>query len=215
VNFDELALMEWVRGLPMVWALLAVGAAAAAEYLLPPLPADSILLAGALLVVAGTAPFGWVWAAAVLGGLLGGTVQWGLGRILRRPGGGLRWHPRLERLVPERHVQAFSEKVRRYGAGILVLNRGMPGIRGAAFLAVGAAGVSLPAALLFGGISQAVWACLILGLGVWVGDRVDVLLPMFERAQLWIFVGVGLALLIWFITRRWKGIAGGSSSPPS
>jgi len=215
VSFDELALMEWVRALPMSWALLAIGAAAAAEYLLPPLPADSILLAGALLVVAGTAPFLWVWTAAVLGGLLGGTIQWVLGRILRRPEGGLRWHPRLERIIPEQHVQSFAERVRRYGAGILVFNRGMPGIRGAAFLAVGAAGVSLPAAWLFGGISQAVWAGLILGLGVWVGDRIDVLLPMFERAQLWIFVGVGLALLIWFISRRWKGIDGGSSSPPS
>ncbi|MEM1024533.1 MAG: DedA family protein [Myxococcota bacterium] len=215
MSFDEQALMAWIRELPVMWALLALSAAAASEYLLPPLPADSVLLGGALLVVAGTASFSWVWAAAVVGGLLGGTIQWGIGRLVRRPEGGLRWHPILERAIPERHVQAFADQVRRYGPAILVLNRGMPGIRGAAFLAVGAAGVSLPVAWLYGGISQALWSAAILALGVWVGDNVDLLLSMFERAQLWIFGGVGLALLIWFIARRWNTTDGGSSSPPS
>ncbi len=73
-------LLEWVRTHAGPWALLAIFGGAAAEYMVPPLPADSVVLAGALLVIAGHHSFLVVFAVAVAGGMCGAMSHYWLGR---------------------------------------------------------------------------------------------------------------------------------------
>lgn len=196
-------ILEVIRTSPPALGLAIVFAAAAGEYLLPPLPADSVLLAGALLVVAGQQPFVVVWGAAVLGGVAGMWIHHVLGTALRRPDGSLRGSRYVDRWFGRGSIARFQGLVRRYGPAVLLINRALPGIRGVAFLAVGAAGVPRLKSLLLGAVSQAGWSLGVLALGVWIGDHWEKIESAFRVYQRTVYaVGLVLALaavmvLIW------------------
>lgn len=188
-------MLELVRSSPPGLGLLIIALAAAAEYLLPPLPADSVLLAGALLVVAGKQPLLAVWAAAILGGVCGMWIHHVIGAALRRPDGTLRGSAYVDRWFGEDSIARFQGLVRRYGAPVLLINRALPGIRGVAFLAVGAAGLPRGRSIALGAVSQAGWSLGILALGVWIGDHWENIEAAF-RVYRWTVYGIGLVLLI-------------------
>lgn len=173
------ALLALVHAHAGPWALAAIFAAAALEYLLPPLPADSVVLAGALLVVAGEAPFVVVYGCAVVGGVLGASVHFLLGRTLGARGRleDGRW---VKRLTGEAGMTRFFEMFRRYGLWVLVLNRALPGVRGVTFLAAGAAGLPFGRSMIAGTVSHMLWIGLVLGVGVSVGDNLEKIRAAFD-----------------------------------
>lgn len=189
------SVLELVRSSPPGLGLAIIALAAAAEYLLPPLPADSVLLAGALLVVSGHQPLPYVWLAAIGGGVVGMWIHHALGSALRRPDGSLRGSAYIDRWFGEGRIDRFRDLVRRHGPAVLLINRALPGIRGVAFLAVGAAGVPRTRALALGAISQAGWSLGILALGVWIGDHWEKIEAAFRVYQ-WTAYAVGTALLL-------------------
>jgi len=198
--------LEIVRDSPAGVGLALVFLAAAGEYLLPPLPADSVLLAGSLLIVAGRQPFWIVWVAAVAGGLVGMWIHHALGSALRRPDGSLRGSRYVDRWFGEGSIARFQALVRRHGSGVLLINRALPGIRGVAFLAVGAAGVPRGRALALGAVSQAGWSSGILALGVWIGDHWERIEAAFVVYQRTVYAVGGLlavgGLTYWIWKRR-------------
>lgn len=187
--------LELVRSSPPGLGLLIIALAAAGEYLLPPLPADSVLLAGALLVVAGKQPLLLVWAAAIVGGMCGMWIHHVIGTALRRPDGSLRGSRYVDRWFGADSIARFQALVRRYGPAVLLINRALPGIRGVAFLAVGAAGLPRGRSIALGSVSQAGWSLGILALGVWIGDHWEKIEAAF-RVYRWTAYGIGVALVI-------------------
>jgi len=178
--------------------------AAAGEYLLPPLPADSVLLAGSLLVVAGKQPFVVVWAAAVAGGVAGMWIHHVLGTALRRPDGRLRGSQYVDRWFGQGRVERFQALVGRYGPAVLVVNRALPGIRGVAFLAVGAAGLPRVRCLALGAVSQAGWSLGILALGVWIGDHWEKIEAAFRVYQQTVYAIGAFIAIAGVIYISWK-----------
>ncbi len=203
--FDERALLEMVRDSPegVGWGLVVL--VAAAEYLMPFLPADTVLLGGALLVVAGKHSFLAVWIAAVLGGAVGGSIQHRLGVWLKG-----RTH-RISFLVSPEQIERMLVRIEQNGDFFMLVNRGMPGVRGAAFIAAGMSGMPLARALGFGLLSQAIWAGAILAIGVWIGDNWSRLETTME-AYRWVVLGVVIVLLAaWLLFKRWKSKSSSSS----
>lgn len=187
---------------PGGWSLVILFAAAALEYMVPPLPADSIVLAGSLLVVAGTWSFGSVALVVIAGGLLGSAVHYFIGRALVADDGRLRGGRWLERLTGRGSIERFFEVFRERGIWVIAINRMFPGIRAGVFLAAGAARLPVVTTLLLGLVSNVIWSCAILGVGVLIGgnlSKLEALLGVYKGVALAVVVVaiIGFALLSW------------------
>lgn len=195
-------LLEWVRVQPVEVGLLLILLAAASEYVCPPLPADAVVLSGALLVVSGATRFENVYAASVLGGVLGATLQYALGRTLARSG--RLDAPWVGRVFGAEGLSRFRTAMARHGVWVLLLNRVLPGVRAVTFLAAGAAEVPPWTALWAGGLSHLVWTAGLLALGVWVGESAEKILAVFYVQQRNLFAVVVGAVLLFAAVKVWQ-----------
>ncbi len=205
------AILEAVRSSPPWLGLGIVLVAAAAEYLIPPLPADSVLLAGSLLIVAGAQPFTVVWGAAVVGGVIGMWIHLVIGSALRARDGQIRGSRYVERWLGEGSLSRFQELLRRYGDIALLVNRALPAIRGVAFVAAGAAGVPRVRALALGAMSQGLWSLGILALGVSIGDHWEDIQRAFIVYRNVVYTVGSVGVLAAIVVIVWKK----RKSPPS
>lgn len=168
----------------MVWGALFL--ASFVEYVFPPFPGDTLVVAGAALVVAGGLPLGPAAVAVTLGAVAGGVVDLEVGRRLASSG----WidrQPEHRRADLTRIVGWFE----RYGAVALAANRFAPGIRGLFFVAAGAAGVRRWPAIGWASVSASAWNALLIGLGVWLGRSAGALSTAVARWN----VAVGVLLV--------------------
>lgn len=177
------------------WALLAVFAGAALEYMLPPLPADTVVLAGALLVIADQHHFVTVYLVAVAGGMSGAALHYAIGRRLSTPEGSLRGRDKVERITGKGSIQKFFAAFRKHGMWVIVFNRAMPGVRAVTFLAAGAARLSFGWTMLAGLASHAAWIGLILTVGVSVGESWEKIQAVFDVYQKAVYAVAGVVVL--------------------
>lgn len=196
--------LAFVRESPTDLALLIVFVAAALEYVVPPLPADSVLLAGSLLVVAGSVSFPVVYVVAVAGGALGALAHYQLGHLLADETGRLRVGRWVERLLGASAMPRFFQAFRRYGLWVIVLNRAFPGVRAVTFLAAGAARLGLGKVMLAGLVSNLAWTFLVLSVGVQVGSDWEKIEATFQRYQRAIFAAGGAVLVLFVAVQLWQ-----------
>jgi membrane-associated protein len=181
------AWIEASQGWPpeLVWAALFGGALV--EYVFPPFPGDTVVVAGAALVGANGWAAGPVWVAATAGSVVGAAIDLWIGRRLAAH---LERLPPRGRLAVDRVVAGFQ----RWGPAFLAVNRFLPGIRASFFVAAGVAGLRAPVVLGWATVSAVAWNSLLVGLGLLVGQSVDDLAAWVERYQAvaWIVVGIGV-----------------------
>ena len=194
-------LLDWIRTLPpsAVYGLLFAGALV--EYVVPPAPGDTVVVAGAALVVAFDWPVLPVFAVTLAGAVLGSALDLAVGRWLVHSG-------RLERLSPGRRqvVDRLIGVFERRGAVYLALNRFVPGIRALFFVAAGAAGVPWTHALFWSAVSAALWNACLIALGVLAGKNIELLEVWVGRGNAVlgvVLVGVlgWVGLTVWRATR--------------
>ncbi|MBI4819241.1 MAG: DedA family protein [Deltaproteobacteria bacterium] len=174
------SILEYLRAAQGTWQLWVLFAAAAIEYVFPPIPGDTMVLAGGLLVVAGVWPFEIVLLAVGVGGALGASIQYGLGHLLRDENGSLRGAPIIERLAGTGSARKFIEGFRKHGMWMLVFNRMIPGLRTVALLMAGASALRPLPTLLCGMISHVAWSVVLLGAGIALGNNWPLLQEVFE-----------------------------------
>jgi len=196
------AVLDYLRDNPGPWTLVILFCAAALEYMVPPLPADTIILAGSLVVVAGAWRFTTVLAVVVAGGFAGSISHYVLGRYLVDDHGNIRGQRFVERLTGRGSMDRFVEAFRKYGAWVLVVNRMLPGVRAAVFLAAGASRLPPVRTLVLGLVSNVLWSLLILGAGVLIGGNLALLETMLGRYQTAAAVVLALIVIGFVIHRR-------------
>ena len=177
-------------------------AASFIEYVFPPFPGDMIVLLGAWYAVQGQLSWPLTFAVVTAGAVGGAFVDHRVGVLLGRGlAGG--WAARLG-LDPD-GLAAFQASYRRWGALLLVANRFLPGIRAFLFVAAGASGVPVRSALLYGGISAALWNALLLAAGAFLARNAEDLVALLQRYDrvAWTVLGVAalVALLVWLRRR--------------
>jgi membrane-associated protein len=96
----------------------------------------------------------------------------------------------------EAKLERFEASYRRWGNGLLVLNRFFPGVRAFIFLAAGASGIPLRRVLLLGGLSAALWNTLLLAVGGLVANNVEELLELLRRYTRAAWTALALAALV-------------------
>lgn len=196
--------LEFLRSHPGWWGLLIIYAAAALEYLVPPLPADSVVLAGALLVVAGAQPFSTVFVVAVAGGATGALIHYGLGRWCTRPDGTLKGQRLFDRILGPGALPRFFEVFRKYGMWVIALNRAFPGVRAVTFFAAGAARLPLLRVMLAGSVANLGWTALILTVGVEVGGSWEKIEAAFAVYQKGVYAVAVSGAVVYGLYRWWK-----------
>ncbi len=196
-----MSLAEWVdaaQGIPPWLVVGGLFVASFAEYVVPPVPGDLLVLVGAVLV----ASFGWspipVFAAVMAGAVAGALVDFALGRWLVRHGTLGRQSERTRAAV-----QMITARFQGHGPWILALNRFVPGIRAAFFVAAGVAGLRPAVVVFWGAVSALAWNGLLVGAGLALGDNIDALDALMAHYTLvaWVVVGV-IVVASWFGVRR-------------
>ena len=184
-------------------AWVCLGIASLIEYLFPPFPGDTVVLAGAVLV----GVFGWpalpVLGAVTAGAILGSAIDFQLGLWLVSSG-------RVESLGDRKRaaVERIAQRFRDRGAVYLALNRFVPGVRALFFVAAGLAGLRWGPVLLWSAVSALAWNALLVGAGVALGANLDTLEVWFGRYNL--LVGaVVLAVLIGVGVQVWREVQEG------
>lgn len=175
------------------------------EYIFPPFPGDTVVVAGAALVAAFDWPLWPVFTAVTAGSVAGSTIAWAAGRAVARrerarAGGG---DPVLDTRA-RRAIYRLVAGFERHGPWFLVFNRFMPGVRTFFFVAAGMVDLPLRVVLFWSSISAAIWNGGLIWLGLTVGDNIEMLEELVGRYNriaipaVIVFAGV----VVW---RAWKG----------
>lgn len=180
-------------------AYLVLGLSAMLEYLVPPLPGDTIALFGVSLASsAGWSPW-LIYAALNAGAIAGGQIAYYAGRWFgprhRRPR--FLRSKRAEREL-DRVIQLFRER----GAIALALNRFVPAFRSVFFVGAGIAELPALSVLGWGTLSALLWNALVVGVGYALGATFGAL-EQGMRIYAGIAIVVALVMLgVWMWSRR-------------
>ncbi|PIE19897.1 MAG: hypothetical protein CSA66_01990 [Proteobacteria bacterium] len=199
-------ILDAVRAWPAWVTYAALFFGAFIEYVFPPFPGDTLVVAGAVLVTA----FGWdlwpVLALVTAGAALGAMGDFWVGRWLQRTG-------RLERLRPRWRgaIAGVAAQFAKRGAWYLAINRFVPGVRAFFFVAAGIAGLRAGAVLLWATLSAVMWHAALLYLGFVLGDNLDGIEALLARytAIVWVVIAVVIVVSIWRLLRHGGDDSGG------
>jgi membrane protein DedA with SNARE-associated domain len=164
---------------PQYWAYALVVAAAAIEYVFPPIPGDTVALFAVVLAVRAQLHWVFVYLAMTLGALLGGLAAWGFGVWLANHEDS--WPSFLKTPGATRALDAVRRGYEQHGAMFLAVNRFLPALRAFFFVGAGLSRMSAGPVIVFGGISAALWNALLMALGYAVGNNWEALSELAER----------------------------------
>ncbi len=201
---DAASLLAWLSTVPAAPLFVVLLLGSFVEYVFPPFPGDTVVVAGAVLAASGSLGLGWVLLAVTLGAIAGTSVDWWAGR--KAAGQLHRLSPR-RRATVDRLVRGFE----RVGPALLVVNRFAPGIRALFFVAAGVAGLRLWVVVAWATVSATVWNALLIGVGMMVGWNLDALLPALGKVGWAGAVVVVVAVGIWL----WVSLRGGDDTEPA
>ena len=188
-------LTTWVgrEDSPLGW--LALAGSAVIEYVFPPFPGDVVTVLAASLVVAASWSWFGVLSALMVGSVIGAAITFEVGVwwARRRAARGGKRSAGLDRLIT-----GFE----KHGAVYLMLNRFVPGVRSAFFVAAGLAGMSRRAVYVYGALSSLLWNLALMGAGLALGanyDRLERLVTTYTTVSIAVVVGV---VVVWFVVGR-------------
>lgn len=197
-------LLAWLTALPTALLYLAIAAAAFAENIFPPLPADSAVALGAFVAARGPGSALGVWTATMVGNLGGALLMFLLGRRL-----GADW---LRRTLPRLGGPDAADRVRRgyvrYGIWALAASRFLPAVRAVVPPIAGALKVGAWPAMAAMSVASGVWYGVVTWLAFNLGSNADVLLERVRSSQQALALSVLAVVLlvtgvvVWRVRRR-------------
>lgn len=184
-------LVQWVETTPLWLLMLSLFFAAWIEYVFPPFPGDTLVVAGGFFVAQGALPLVLTFIVLTCGSVAGCAVGWSLGNH----GLGLR------RFIRAEYLEKVSRGYKRYGAWLILGNRFVPGIRGAFMIAAGLVKMPLKAILIWGTISAVIWNSILISAGYVFSESLDEMLRIFQNYSKTVLILIGLAVIVWFSFR--------------
>lgn len=194
--------VAWMSGVSPLWIYATVFAIAYLENVVPPIPGDMVIVFGGYLAGLGVVGFVPTAVLATAGGALGFmtmyAIGWRFGLAVEDPER-LRW-------IPKPASDRARRWIRRYGYGVVAVNRFLSGVRSVIALSVGAARMDPAQTALWATVSSGLWCSLIAGMGYVVGENWAVIGEWLRLYGLWVsgvltVVAAG-ALLRWAWRRR-------------
>lgn len=159
------AFATWMAALPPLSVYAVVLAVAFGENVVPFIPGDVVVVLGGYVVGVSAAAFWPVVTAATIGGTVGFMVMFAVGRHL----GEAVLDPERLTWVPKGPARRVQHWIRRWGVGVIVVNRFLSGARAVVALLAGASGMRAGTAAVCSAVSVAVWSVLLVGGGYALG----------------------------------------------
>lgn len=188
----------FLRSLDGGWGYLFLFISSLAENLFPPLPGDTVLVAGAVLVGMGKMTFLPAYLSSTAGSFLGFMILFRLGR---------RWGPALVGRLPffhQEHLERIGTWFGRYGVWVIGMNRFLSGFRGIVSLAAGMVKMNQRVVALLALASCLIWNALLMFLGIWVGIHWESILRNYHRVVFIILLAAAMVLLVRMQLRKRK-----------
>lgn len=192
---DVQTALDALRSVPRWAAYLFLFGGAFLEYVFPPFPGDTVVLAAAALMAVFGWPFVPVFVVITAGSVVGGGFDYAIGRWMERTG-------RVEHLGKKKRaaMEWLLRGFEKHGVVYLVLNRLLPGVRALFFIAAGTRRFSVPVVLGLAAVSAVGWNALLVAVGYGVGSNIDALERFATGSG--IVTGILVVALIGFV--YWK-----------
>lgn len=201
-------LLQRLLGLPEGWLYVVLGAAAALENLIPPIPADVVILLGGFLAGHGAARVWAVFLVVWLSNVAGAMLVFAIGR---RYGAGF-FSGRWGRMVLQRHqLDSLDGLYRRHGFLVIFVSRFLPMFRAVVPAFAGIAGLRPALALLPIAFASGLWYGALILLGAAAGRNWQRVLEMLQRSSGWLG---GIALIVLLAVARWWWVSRNAPAEP-
>lgn len=191
-----------LTALPPLLLYLLLGGGAAVENIAPPVPADTFVLAGALLAAQGTADpwavFGVTWSFNTASAAGVYALAWHYGpRFFKMPIA--RW------LLREHQLEQIGAFYHRWGVPAILFSRFLPAWRAMVPVFAGVSRVRALKVVPVMAVASAVWYGFLVFLGVFMGRNVETVVRWFSGINdvlLWVALSVALVVAVWWWRTR-------------
>lgn len=195
--------LGWLTSLPsfLIYLVLALGAAT--ENVAPPVPADTFVLAGALLAARGAADPWTVFLVTWLPNVVSAIVVYG---VARKYGRRFFKMPVARWLLREHQLERIGGFYARWGIPAIFISRFLPALRAMVPVFAGISGMSAWRVVPPVVIASGVWYGLLVYLGAFAGRNLGAIVELFNSiSSVLLWVAVGLLVLVgawWWRTRH-------------
>lgn len=136
-----------------------------------------------------------VFLAGTLGGMVGDSFGYWIGRIFHEKAKGYRFyqmtHPRIERLID------------KFGGFAIIISKYIYGIRAGMCIFYGIARMPFPRFLLLDALSCATWVLILSGLGYFFSGAITSVLGNFKQAGIALFFVVLIGIIVFYVVERY------------
>ncbi len=198
-----LEMLNALTRLPPFLLYLILGLGAAVENIVPPIPADTFVLAGALLAARGAAN---PWLVFLATWILNVTSAVGVFAVARRYGRGFFTMPLARWLLREHQLDQIGGFYQRFGVPAIFMSRFLPAWRAMVPVFAGVSGMSgwkvVPPVVM----ASALWYGMLVYLGAFMGRNLQAIMALFESVNevllIVALVFVAAAAVWWWRTRH-------------
>lgn len=166
------------------------------EYVLPPLPGDTLMVFGAYLAGTGKLDILTLYILTTLGSIIGFLTLFFIGKYYGREF----FLKKNYRFFPKELILQIEKWFQRYGVGLITANRFLSGARSAVSLFAGMSNTNVYSTTLAALVSSMIWNALLLFGGYFLGKNWQLVITIVMRYNQIIFAVFILLLLFYF----WK-----------
>ncbi|MBT8386080.1 MAG: DedA family protein [Ignavibacteria bacterium] len=179
-----------------IWIYITLFLFAFIENVFPPSPSDLVVVVGGTLIAAGVIHFIPTLILTSLGTVIGFMVLFYIGSTFDKKV----IHSGKFKFIPVDSIDKVELWFKKYGYGIILANRFMPGTRAVISFFAGLSHLDVKKTIILSTISAFAWNALILYLGYIFGDNVE-LVDQYLSTYRNIVIGITLAVVLFFIIR--------------
>jgi membrane protein DedA with SNARE-associated domain len=192
--------LEWFANLDRNYLYASIFVIAYIENLIPPIPSDVLIVFAGYLAGTGTVDVIWAFIIAVVGSTTGFMTMFGIGHAL---GNRVIERGRLP-LIPIQSVHTAERWFRKWGYGLIVLNRFLSGTRAVIAFFAGLSALRFPLTVLLCFVSAALWNGILIYLGWELGENWREIGGMFRQYRYLstLFITVFLVLTVTYVVLK-------------
>ncbi len=204
---DAQLVFDWIAAQPLALGLLVIAAASMIEYVFPPFPGDTVVVASAVLIPNADWPWWAVFTAVLAGSVTGAMFAYLFGAwVSSRPGE--HWVSKklaTPKMAPR--VAKLTDGFARHGTAYISVNRFLPAFRSIFFVVAGMVGLPAGRVAFFAALSALLWNALLMGVGWSVGYNLAELSHWVKNYGIAVGIALIATLLFWFWRSRRSGKA--------